>query len=260
MSREWNATAYHVVGGPQTAWGEKVLAGLAFRGDERIIDLGCGTGRLTGLLLSRVPAGRVVALDLSMNMLQAARAHLFDRFQGRVSFAVTELPAIPIGNWADIAFSTATFHWVLDHDELFRQIFAALRPGGRLVAQCGGNGNLSRTHTRVLDVCASRRFVSWFERWTAPWEFADPPTTRARLKAAGFSEVEADLEEAPTRFASASDYAEFVTTVVLRPFLARLPDERERAAFVGEVVHRAGADDPPYALDYRRLNMRARVP
>jgi trans-aconitate 2-methyltransferase len=212
------------------------------------------------MLLSRLPGGRAIGLDRSMNMLNVAREHLAGPFRGRVSFVLAELPQVPIRAWADITFSTATFHWVLDHEKLFRGIFGALRPGGRLIAQCGGVGNLDRIHAQVLAVCRSSGYARWFANWRTPWEYAGPETTRARLRAAGFEEIEAAIEEAPTRFATAEEFALFMTTVVLRPFLARLPGERERSAFVDEVVGRARGDDPPFLLDYRRLNMRARRP
>ncbi|MDH4065556.1 MAG: class I SAM-dependent methyltransferase, partial [Acidobacteriota bacterium] len=143
MNREWNATAYHKVAAPQTTWGLRVLSRLDLRGDERVIDAGCGSGRLTASLLERLPGGRVLAVDRSWNMLQTARANLRPAFGARVSFVQVALPAMPFVEWADVVFSTATFHWVGDHPALFDGIFTALRPGGRLHAQCGGGPNLA---------------------------------------------------------------------------------------------------------------------
>ena len=111
-TREWNATSYHRVSNPQFAWGMAVLARLVLRGDERVIDAGCGSGRLTSELLARLPRGRVVAVDRSRNMLEQARATLAP-FGSRVRFVEVALPPIPVAGWADVVFSTATFHWVL---------------------------------------------------------------------------------------------------------------------------------------------------
>ena len=143
MTREWDATSYHKVSGPQTGWGQKVLARLELAGDERVIDAGCGSGRLTGELAERLPHGQVVALDRSWNMLQTARANLRPTYGSRVRFVQVSLPALPFEECADVVFSTATFHWVADHPALFSNIFEALRPGGRLHAQCGGGPNLA---------------------------------------------------------------------------------------------------------------------
>jgi len=258
--REWDAAAYHAVSAPQVGWGLRVLARLPLAGDERVIDAGCGTGRLTAHLLERLPRGRVLGLDRSLNMARLAHEHLAARFGGRVRVACADLLALPVVGWADRVFSTATFHWVTDHECLFRGIFGALRPGGRLVAQCGGVGNLDRTHEIIRRVMARPRFAPAFSTWTDPWEFATPDTTVARLRAAGFVEAEASLEEAPTPFATARAFTDFVVPVVLRPFLARLPNGPVRQSFIEGVAEEAGRSTPPYHLDYVRLNLQARRP
>src|SRR5436190_1268323 len=114
-STEWYATTYPRIAAPQLTWGQKVLERLALRGDETAIDAGCGSGRLTALLLERLPHGRVIAVDRSENMLQMARAYLEPRFGDRVSFLPSDLEALPLEEVADLIFSTATFHWIPDH-------------------------------------------------------------------------------------------------------------------------------------------------
>jgi SAM-dependent methyltransferase len=104
-----------------------------------------------------------------------------------VSFLCCDLVDLPTGD-ADAILSTATFHWFLDHDRLFRALAGALRPGGRLVAQCGGAGNIARLHERADRVMHDPRFAPHFTTWQTPWNFADPSTTCARLRAAGFTD------------------------------------------------------------------------
>jgi trans-aconitate 2-methyltransferase len=259
VNREWNATSYHKVSGPQTSWGQQVLARLDLRGDERAIDAGCGSGRLTGDLLARLPAGRLVAIDRSWNMLQTARANLRPAFGGRVTFVQVALPALPFHEWADLVFSTATFHWVSDHPALFTSILAALRPGGRLHAQCGGGPNLAEAHALAEQVMHEPPFREHFEGWPGAWQFATAEATRERLAAAGFVDVVTGLEAAPTTLASEADYREFVTTVIYHPHLSRLP-EALRPRFIDEVAARAAVQNPPFTLDYWRLNMQATRP
>jgi trans-aconitate methyltransferase len=237
-----------------------VLDRVPLRGDETVVDAGCGSGRLTAELLKRLPRGRVIAVDRSENMLQVAREHLAPRFGDRVSFLCRDLAALDLDEVADVVFSTATFHWVLDHPGLFREIYRALKPGGLLVAQCGGGPNLERLHDRAAALAASAPFASYFGDWTGPWEFADDATTRDRLHAAGFVEIETGLEAAPTTLADAVEFAEFLTGVILRAHLERLPGHDLRARFVAVLTDQAAADDPPFFLDYWRLNMRARRP
>jgi trans-aconitate 2-methyltransferase len=260
MPIDWDAETYHRVSEPQVAWGERVLAGLALRGDERIVDLGCGSGRLTARLADRVPAGTLVALDRSSQMLSRAREHFAGGPCRRLHVVRADLPCIPIHRWADLVFSTATFHWVRDHATLFANVFDSLRPGGRLVAQCGGAGNLQRFHRLALDLAFSPGFRHWFATWTEPWEFSDPATASARLSAAGFTDIEASLQEAPTPFGDAVSFAAFVRAVVLRPMLAMLPDAERRERFVATVVQAAARAPEPLVLDYRRLDLAARRP
>ena len=97
-----------------------------------MIDAGCGSGRLTAALLDRLPRGRVLALDRSRNMLEVARTNLRPAYGDRVQFVQAALPIVPVAGWADVVFSTATFHWIRDHRALFAQIFA--RPASRRTA------------------------------------------------------------------------------------------------------------------------------
>jgi trans-aconitate methyltransferase len=257
--REWNAEAYHRVSDPQLQWGLAVLARLPLRGDELALDVGCGTGRLTEHLLERLPSGRVIATDLSSNMLDIARAYLQPRFAGRVAFARADAAALPIAGRANAIFSTATFHWVLDHPALFRSLYVALAPGGRLVAQCGGGANIQRVHDRCVLLMQQPAFAPHYEAWRDPWEFADAATTAQRLEAAGFQAIHTWLESTPVVQRDAASYREFVTNVVCRHHLAPLP-QALRDEFMTTLTGQAAGDDPAFELDYWRLNIDARKP
>src|SRR4029450_13874474 len=144
--REWNADVYHRVSDPQRAWGAEVLSRLPLAGTELVLDVGCGTGRLTFELLQRLPRGRAIGVDLSANMIAAAGRYLLPPFTSHIDFVRADAAALPFVGCADAIFSTATFHWVRDHDRLFSSLYSALKPGARLVAQCGGACNLHRLH------------------------------------------------------------------------------------------------------------------
>jgi trans-aconitate 2-methyltransferase len=232
------------------------LARLDLRGDERVIDAGCGTGRLTNHLAARLPRGMVVGLDASRPMLAEARAHLAESALP-VRLVEAALPALPFAEWADVVFSTATFHWVLDHPALFANVFRALRPGGLLHAQCGGAGNLTRAREPAEAAMKLPAFAEWFTGWKSVWEFAEPEQTARRPRVAGFTEVETSLEPAPVVFADERAYRAFVSTVVFRLHLAALPD-RLRPAFLDDIVERAARSSQGFTLDYVRLNLRGR--
>lgn len=236
-----------------------MLARLPLDGHEHVVDAGCGSGRLTAELLDRLPSGRVLALDRSWNMMQTARANLRPSYAGRVHFVQVALPAMPMSAWADVIFSTATFHWVADHPALFANLLTALKPGGRLHAQCGGGPNLARAHALAEEVMAHAPFAEFFAGWPGAWQFASAEITRTRLEDAGFTDVDTWLEEAPTTLADEADYREFVTTVIYRHHLERLPAHLQ-ALFLDEVTARAAAEPVPFTLDYWRLNIEARKP
>ncbi len=255
MSKEWNASLYHQISAPQVSWGKKVLARVKLRGDERVLDAGCGTGRLTRDLLEALPAGQVIALDVSQNMLNEARAYLEPDFGSRVEFACCDLLDLAFEREFDLIFSTASFHWVRDHDRLFRNLYRALRPGGWLIAQCGGGRNLAHLLSRVARLMESSPYAKYFAGYPFPWEFSDAETAANRLRQAGFEQVETSLEEAPTQLPSASEYEQFVESVILRSHLLQLPDAALRQQFLAELTQQAAADDPPFLLDYWRLNL-----
>ena len=259
MTHEWNAEAYHRVSDPQVSWGRAVLARLALRGDERVADLGCGTGRLTRELTTRLPRGEVVALDASRQMIRQAVVHLAD-VSPAVRFVEARLPDIPLAGWAGVVFSTATFHWVRDHNRLFRSLFAALTPGGRLVAQCGGGPNIKRHHDRAAALMQQPQFAPFYTTWTDPWEYADADTTKARLAAAGFADIMTRVVPAPTVFPDRASFVEFVTNVIFRQHIAPLPDEARKRAFVDALADQSAADPVPFEVDYWRLDFDATRP
>ena len=243
MPRDWDAGTYDRVADPMTRWGEAVLERLPLAGDERVLDAGCGSGRVTERLAERLPDGQVVALDGSPAMVDAARQRLA-RFGDRVEYVVadlgTPLPIDPV----DAILSTATFHWVPDHDALFRNLAAVLRSGGRLVPQCGGVGNIASIQ-RVLATLG--------DGWLGDVHFETPEATRRRLEAAGFGDIDCWLTDEPTAFEPGEPLEAYLRTVVGGSDHAPLPP-----ATHPPVVGAGAARRPPPRIDYVRLNIAAR--
>ncbi len=215
-AREWDAEAYDAVSDPQFSWGMEVLGRLELRGDEDALDAGCGSGRVTAELRKRLPAGSLLAVDGSEAMIAKAR----DRLGDAAAYLVADLAELRIEEPVDLVFSTATFHWLPDHDRLFARLRAALRPGGRLVAQCGGEGNVAAHAAAIASVSTQPRFARHLSQTERLWNFAGPEETAARLRAAGFAENRCWLEPKPVKPA---DPLAFVMTVTLGPILAQLP-------------------------------------
>jgi trans-aconitate methyltransferase len=257
-SREWNSAVYHRLSGPQVSWGKRVLSRLRLRGDEVVLDAGCGTGRLTAELMQALPDGHVVGIDLSQNMLHSAREHLA-QCSGRFSLVACDLLRLPFRSGFDGIVSTAAFHWVLDHDRLFANLRGMLKPEGWLEAQCGGGPNLARLRRRADVLAATPKFAAYFAGFEEPWLYQDAEEATATLRRAGFVEVETSVEAAPTVLDDAAHYQEFVCNIILRRHLENIPTEEERSEFMAQLTEQAAKDDPPFLLDYWRLNLRGRA-
>jgi trans-aconitate 2-methyltransferase len=243
--REWDAGAYDTLNAPMNERGNDAVARLELRGDETVLDAGCGTGQVTATLLERLPRGRVIALDGSVQMLDAAR----ERFAGdaRVSYVCADLAAslgaALDGAEVDAVVSTSTFHWVRDHDALFRHLAEVLRPGGQLVVDCGGTGNIAE----VLELL---RELGHDEH---PWTYAGAEETEARLRAAGFAQTDVRLVPRTTRFDSREELERFFTTVALRTFATELGPVDGPA-----LVHAVAERLPEPTLHWVRLEIVAR--
>jgi trans-aconitate 2-methyltransferase len=220
----WDAATYEQVADPQSAWADEIIARAGIAHGDVVLDAGCGGGRVTLKLLELTP--HVIAVDADANMVEKARATLPDS----VPVHHQDLLQLDIPEKVDVVFSCAVFHWITDHDRLFERLRAALKPGGRLVAQCGGKGNIQN----VLDIVGER---------PGRWLYAAPEETEERLRAAGFEHARAWLEAKPT---VPSDMPTFIETVILHSD----PDRNRR----GTAERVAAQIDH---IDYVRLNIEA---
>jgi trans-aconitate 2-methyltransferase len=257
---EWNAKAYDRLANPMQTWGEGIIASLELRGDETALDLGCGSGRLTEHLVRRLPRGRVIAVDRSANMLQAAREHLDPMFAGRVDYVQKSLDEIDFADEADLAFSNAALHWVRDHPKMFGAFFRALKPGGWLIAQCGGGPNILSVRQRAQRLMDAEPFKQYFDGWPGPWEFASPELTAERLRMAGFVDVETSSFPVPVVQTTYERCRDYLQNVILGSHLDRIPSAQLRDAFLDRLAQQFTEDDPPCVFDYWRVNLKGRKP
>lgn len=250
--REWDGGVYDRISAPMEALGRAVLERLELDGDETVIDAGCGSGRVTEALIEGLPRGRVIAVDASPSMVAAARERLERSGIGpeRVEVREGDLLELEVAEPVDAILSTATFHWILDHERLFARLHAALHPGGRLVAQCGGKGNIDQLRGVAHAILEREPYAEHFRDWQAPWNYAGPEITEERLLGAGFSSAECWLQPAPQQ---PEHPREFLSSIVLGPHYQRLPEEL-REQFMDTVLAELGT---PVVVDYIRLNIDA---
>ncbi len=243
-SRDWDAGTYDRISAPQQAWAAEQLDRLQLTGDEVVLDAGCGSGKITAELVARVPRGRVYGVDAAPSMVAHTQAALGDR----VTVLCQDLAELELPEPVDVIFSNATFHWISDHAALFAALHRNLKPGGRLLAQCGGRGNIDRFRRLSDEVADEPPFAPYFAGWVKPWNYAAAQETAERLRAAGFADVRTWLEPRPTEL---DEPRAFITTVCLVRHLDPLPEDL-RELFVDRVMERL---DEPVVLDYVRLNM-----
>ncbi len=243
-TRDWNANSYDSISTPQQEWGATVVARLSLRGDETVLDAGAGTGRVSELVLERLPHGHLIAVDGSPSMAERSRERLPAE---RASVICCDLLELALRQPVDAVISTATFHWILDHDALFARMRALLRPGGQFVAQCGGEGNIARVRAIGREVCARPPFSEHLAAMGEIWNYASVEATRERLERAGFEVSDCWLAPAPT---TPPRPREFLQTVIFAPYLEHLPTQLH-APFLDATLAQLGE---PVVLDYQRLN------
>jgi trans-aconitate 2-methyltransferase len=245
-AKDWDATTYDRVSAPQQQWAAEQLDRLELAGDEVVLDAGCGSGKITLELARRVPRGTVYAVDAAPSMV----AHTKEALGDRAVALCQDLVNLALPEPVDVVFSNATFHWIPDHDALFAALHRNMKPGARLLAQCGGRGNIDAFREISEAVALQEPFAPYFVDWTKPWNYATAEATAQRLTRAGFTDVQTWLQERPTELAEPRS---FIATVCLVRHLDPLPPELHDR-FINAVLERV---DKPVVLDYVRLNMTA---
>lgn len=256
----WNADVYDRIGTPMRGWAQKVIDDLDLRGDETVLDAGCGSGSVTFDLLAKLPHGKIYAVDASAEMVASLTKQLAERGVTNVTAIHASLTDFTLPEPVDVVFSNAVFHWIPDDDALFSTLFRATKPGGRMRAQCGGFGNNAHVLEAVASVRKDPRFDQHLGDFRDSKKYRTPEEAAAALEAVGWRDVRASLFAAPIPFEDDDDAALYISTILLRDHVARLPEDLRDAychAVVAETKRRWGA---PYVADYVRLDLWASRP
>jgi len=256
----WNAEVYDRIGTPMRGWAQQVIDDLGLRGDETVLDAGCGSGSVTFDLLEKLPNGRIYAVDFSAEMIEKLSASLAERGITNVVPLRASLTDFTLPEQVDVVFSNAVFHWIPDDDALFSCLLRATRPGGGLRAQCGGGNIFAKFMPAVHAVRTSEPFVRWLGEYEDGKKYRTPEQAVASLERAGWTNARASSFEAPVSFDDEDAAALYLRTIILRDHVAHLPDDQQEPyvrSVIAEYIRRHG---PPFTADYARLDMWARAP
>jgi len=249
----WNAADYAANSAVQLHWAREIIARLHLRGDEHILDIGCGDGKITAELARAVPQGLVVGTDASAEMIRFARKTFPAAQFPHLKFQIADARKILFTARFDLVFSNAALHWVDDHEAILHGAAAVLKPGGRLAVSCGGKGNAHDVFLALRPEMRRKRWCLFFRKMPLPYFFYAPGDYEKWLPTAGFKIQHLQLSPKDAHYAGAEGFATWLRTTWL-PFIQRVP-ENLREEFIAAVTQRYLATHPPDAAGEIRVRM-----
>ncbi|MFZ0961817.1 MAG: methyltransferase domain-containing protein [Terriglobia bacterium] len=257
MAHEFDGKKYAAASTHQKEWGAKLIAELDLQGSERILDLGCGDGALSAQMADLVPHGEVVGIDASRGMIAAAQP----KERKNLRFFLLDINELDYAEQFDVVFSNATLHWIKDHQRLLQNVRQALRKGGRLRFNFGGQGNCSHFFSVVREALRAKEFAPHFAGFAWPWYMPSVEEYSALVEASGWEQGRVWGEYADRYFADAEEMIRWIDQPSLVPFLPHVP-ESDRPAFreyvIKGMIEETQQDDGRCFETFRRINVSAR--
>jgi trans-aconitate methyltransferase len=230
----WNAADYHRNSPAQYQWAQELIEKLRLSGDERVLDIGCGDGKVTAEIARRLPEGCVTGVDSSPEMIRFARDHFPQTEYPNLSFVQMDARALSFKEEFDLVFSNSALHWIIDHKPVLAGIKRSLRPGGKLLIRMGGKGNAEQVFGVLEGMLGKPRWSKYFNDFFFIYSFFDSADYRLLLTEAGFESIRVDLIPKDMTYPSREDFAAWIRTTWL-PWMARLP-EGERTGFINALT------------------------
>jgi trans-aconitate 2-methyltransferase len=260
----WDATTYDRISDIQESWGHEVLERRRWKENEIVLDAGCGSGKITKVISTKVPKGKVFAVDSDSSMITIAKENLEEI--SNIQYKKADLSEIYLDEKVDVVFSNATLHWILNHRKMFEHFWQILKPNGEILIQCGGYGEFAKTLPIFNKVRKSNQFYNYFcndkgeDTWKQPWYFAKKEDTEKMLKEIGFKNIQVSLENREYEFNNKEEYFLFIKTVILQPYLKYLPNETLKEKFAKSVIQEieTNSKELQWKLDFVRLNINAK--
>jgi len=258
MTFEFDAEKYKKASTHQKEWGKKLIAELELKGNERILDIGCGDGAITAQLVELVPNGLVVGIDVSQSMIESAQKNYKVE---NLRFDLMDINTINFQDEFDIVFSNATLHWVKDHNKLLANVYKSLRPGGILRFNFAANGNCSTFFKVVRKIMANRKYADYFNYFDWPWFMPTIEEYEKLLDKSNFREEKVWDENADRFFPDKDAMIGWIDQPSIVPFL-KCVDDADKQSFRDAVVEQMVAEtiqpDGTCFETFRRVNVFAK--
>jgi trans-aconitate methyltransferase len=242
---KWNAADYAANSVVQLTWARELIAKLKLRGDEHILDVGCGDGKVTAEIARALPNGFVVGTDASPQMIAFAKKTFPVKKFPSLKFQIMDARQINFKRKFDLVFSNAALHWVDDHKKILRGAAEVLKSGGRLVVSCGGKGNAQDVFVALRPEMRLNRWREFFRQMPAPYFFYAPGDYEKWLPKFGFNIQSLKLEPKDATYDGADGFATWLRSTWI-PYVQRVP-ENLREEFIEAVTQRYAARQPPDA-------------
>lgn len=240
---KWNASDYASHSGVQQKWARELISGLNLMGNESLLDVGCGDGKVTAEVAAYLEAGTVVGIDNSEEMIALANKNFPSHLYPNLSFQQQDARELPFCREFSVVFSNAVLHWVLDHGPVLKGIYRALKPGGRVVVQMGGKGNAARVVEAVNEIMNQNEWQGYFDKFSFPYGFYSPEEYEPWLRDAGFNVVSLELKPKDMVHENVKNFKGWFRTTWL-PYLHRVPEESWEA-FIDVVTETYLRINPP---------------
>ncbi len=253
---EFDGKKYKMASIHQKEWGNTLISELKLKGDERILDLGCGDGVLTEQLSLAVPNGKVLGIDASMGMIEAAK----DIIKNNIEFQQMDINEIAYKNEFDIIFSNAALHWIKDHKRLLDNAYQALKFQGILLWDFGGSGNCANFIDVIQEKIRNSKFKEYFRTFEWPWFMPSKSQYEELISSIGFSDFTITEVNRDRYFSNAEEMIKWIDQPCIVPFLKCIPDNKKtsfRDEIISEMMRKTRQPNGTYFETFRRLKIYA---
>ena len=239
----WNPELYASSSSAQNNWGLELLTKLSLKGNERVLDVGCGDGRLSAEIAKNLPEGSILGIDISETMVNFAKAHYPPEQFPNLAFMQVDAGELPFDSEYDIIFSNAALHWIKDPEPVLKGFWRSLRPGGALLMQFGGRGNAAEILKIIDSMLEDEKWSCYFRDFVFPYGFYGPEEYREWLKNAGFTVKRLEMNSKDMALAGKESlFASIAST--WHPFTQQVPESLKNK-FIDELVNLFVSFRPP---------------